>query len=264
MSKQQKEDYDRFFVEDKSLSIELPDYKITGDKKLVDRNILVLGVGTGRDVRYLASKNEVWGVDISEKGLNIARKNSIKGLKQDVNKPLKGIPEKYFDIVVAKDILEHLEDPMGLMLQIKKLLKKRGFIVINIPNHFYLPMRLRILFGKNIIWKSFGHDHTILFDEWDYMHKSFFTWKGFNKFLDDAGFKVTKSYLDLGTLGYYDNPEWVEIYIKEKYHSFYLHIYRITMGLFNIFLPVFIRRAIAEISPGLFCGSFYVHAVVKQ
>jgi len=258
----QEDVYNNLYKRREYLDIDLPDFKITDREKVVGKKILILGVGTGRDVKYLARTNQILGVDSSKNAVNAARKNGVKAYTADLGKALK-LKSNSYDIVIAKDILEHLNNPELLLREIKRVMKDSGYAVISVPNHFFLPFRLRILFGRNLIWKSLGHDHTKLFEEWNYMHKVFFTWKGFQKFLKQGGFKITKTFWDFGTLAHYSQPENVLRYLEQikdegLKKTVMLKFGRWSWSLFNLVFPKSLRSRVVAISPGLMCAGFYV------
>lgn len=243
---------------DQEYDFDMPDLKITNGKIVMGKKILVLGMGTCRDTRYLSKENKVWGIDSSREAVKIAIKYGIKGSVADLSKKIK-FKSNSFDIIIAKDILEHIANPLDLLKEIRRLLRPDGYAVINVPNHFYWGLRFRILFGRNLIWKTLGHDHTKLFNEWDYMHVRFFTWNGFNKFLKAGGFKIIKNFWDFGTLSHYSQPEMVFEYIKQKgVNSLYIRLMGIIWQLYNFLFPRNIRSQIVEISPSFLSASFYV------
>jgi len=257
MNKFQKQEYNKLYKK-REYVFDLPDYKITNSEQISGKRILVLGGGTARDVRYLAKKNDVYVVDFSEQALKVAKNSGVKTLKTDLNNRL-GFKTHSFDIIVAKDIIEHIDNATGLLEEVRRLLKPSGYAVINVPNHFYLPLRLRVFLGKNLIWKTFGHDHTKLFEEWNYMHKFFFTWKGYKRFLKNTGLEIAKTFWDFGTLAHYNQPEIVFEYLKKtntkKEIIFFL---KSSWRIFNFLFPRSLRSKVVSLSPGLFCASFYV------
>lgn len=257
----QKEMYSHLYKQKEYLDVNMPDYKITDGRRIKNKKILILGAGTARDIKYLLGDNEVWAVDYSDQSVKFLKTIGIKAYQLDLNKPL-SINQTSFDIVVAKDMLEHLDDASNLVKEIYRLLSPSGYAVINVPNHFYLPMRLRLLFGKNIIWKSFFHDHTKSFEEWNYMHKIFFTWKGFKRMLGKNHLKIKKTFFDFGTLNHYSQPEMVFSYLLAKNHGaanrLMVTILKYGWQLFNGVFPRELRSHIVSLSPSLFCASFYV------
>jgi SAM-dependent methyltransferase len=258
----QKETYDILYKTKEFVDLDLPDYKISDGKIIKNKNILVLGVGSGRDVKYLVSNNKVIGLDISTSAIKQAKKNGVNARLHNLQQVLP-FNDSYFDVVVAKDILEHLENPMFALSEIRRVVKPSGYVVISVPNHFYFPFRLRILLGGNLIWKTIGHDHTKLFEEWNYMHLRFFTWKGFQKFLDLGGFRIVKTFWDFGTLGHYSQPETVFSYIeqtKEKSlgRDLIVSILKRFWLVFNFVFPRNFRRLIVSLDPAIFSAGFYV------
>ncbi|GIV88349.1 MAG: hypothetical protein KatS3mg055_0867 [Chloroflexus sp.] len=53
---------------------------------------------------------------------------------------------------------------MAIIQEVIRVLKDDGYVVISVPNHFYLPMRLRVLLGKGLLWKSIS-DHSRDYEE---------------------------------------------------------------------------------------------------
>jgi len=258
----QIEKYDELYKDVVYTNISVPDLKIINNRIVSGKKILILGAGTARDTKFLIKNNTVFAIDYSSEAVKFLKNLGIRAFKSDLNKRI-NFKEKSFDIIIAKDILEHLENPSILGFEIQRLLKTDGYAVINIPNHFFLPMRLRIMFGKNLIWKTIDHNHTKQFKEWDYMHIKYFTWKGFQEFLKVHKFKIVKNYWDFGTLNHYSQPEMALEYFKNK-NKYLLTFLKAVWGIFNFIFPRSIRSFIVSLSPSLFCASFYVWVKVKK
>ena len=249
-------------------AIPVSDFKIVNFKKVVGKKILNIGGGTSSDIWFLAENNDVYLLDISETAVNIAKKNNIKGKVYDVTGKIP-FKSKKFDIVILKDILEHLLDPEKLLLESRRILKDGGYIVLSIPNHFSLWFRLRILFGHNLLWKSIGgFDHTRHFEEWNYMHIRFFTWRGLNELIEKCGFKIKRAFWDFDTLAHYNNPQMYYTSMRIRAESNdpvavrFLKLYRIYVIL-NILFPKRIRSYVVSLNPGLLCSGFYLHLAKK-
>lgn len=58
-------------------------------------------------------------------------------------------PNNYFDFITLNNVLEHIPNPLGIIIECKRILKKGGRIFINIPNNSSLAY---LLFKKN--WVS--------------------------------------------------------------------------------------------------------------
>lgn len=87
------------------------------------KKILVLGCSTGYDTSFLAKNNDVHGIDIMPQAVIEARRNGIKAIVWNIED---GLPysDEEFDIVVCKEVLEHLINPEFAMSEIKRVLKK--------------------------------------------------------------------------------------------------------------------------------------------
>ncbi len=247
-----------------------PDPKIADGKVLTGKNILTLGCGMANDLWHLAAANHIVGVDYAGTGLAIAREHGIDVHEFDLNRGTRfAFEDASFDVVICKDILEHLLEPLLVLHEVRRVLKPDGYVIISVPNHFALPMRLRMLFGRGLIYRSLlgGHDD---YEEWNYMHIRFFTFRGFKRFLQEAGFRPEKWFWDFGNLAHYRNPDmWLAPQLWKKNHAmpvsrrgqFGIFVLRPLWRLFNIVFPRSLRRAIVCLSPNLLCAGFYVRCV---
>jgi ubiquinone/menaquinone biosynthesis C-methylase UbiE len=246
-----------------------PDSMIVDGKPLNGRRILSLGCGAGSDVWFLASDNLVVGIDYVRSGLAVAARHGLRATQMDLNAAhTLPFPDEVFDVVVCKDILEHLVDPRRALEEIRRVLRRDGYVVLNVPNHFYLTMRLRILTGKGLMWKTIGADHTAVYDESNYMHLRFYTYRGLLRLLSSVGLHVDKWFWDLGTLAYYNNPDrWLAPQLWKKAHGVLLSR-RGSLGVkyllplwnvLNVIFPRRLRAVLVSVAPGLFCASFYCH-----
>jgi len=247
-----------------------PDRKIADGVELRGKTILSVGCGTSNDVWYLSRDNDVIGLDYALSGLRAGSECGVRGVAADLNfHPSLPFRSGAFDLVVLKDILEHVLAPLDILKEAHRILKPGGAVVLSLPNHFYLPMRLRILFGQGLIFKSFYSDHREIYREWDYMHIRFFTYRGVRSFLREAGLRPEKWFWDFGSLAHYFNPDmWLEPQLWKKRNGHPLSG-RARIGLyglrplwtvFNIVFPRRLREWIVSIAPGLLSAGFYVRA----
>ena len=97
-------------------------------------SILDLGSGTGSLARQLAQSrkyNSVWAADLMEKPADLG---DVQWIRADLNDPLPQ-PDATFDVIVAAEVIEHLENPRSMMREIFRLLKPAGHAVISTPNN---------------------------------------------------------------------------------------------------------------------------------
>ncbi len=122
--------------------------------------ILDLACGEGHITNVINEKYsgaEVSGLDYSVSAIKYANKH-FKGIDFIVgNAYMLPYSEGYFDVVVCNNIWEHVPDPLLLLSQIKKVLKKNGHIIISTPSRFRFRNIIRVLLGKPVVFMSEHH-----------------------------------------------------------------------------------------------------------
>jgi len=107
-------------------------YKLCPQPKILD-----VGCGTGLLLKELEKVGKVYGIDSSLIAVNFCKTREVSNVKQgDVT----NIPfnDCTFDIVLALDILEHVEDDYLALQEIKRVVKKQGVIIIFVPAFKFL------------------------------------------------------------------------------------------------------------------------------
>ena len=91
---------------------------------------------------------ETHGYDVSESGINLAKKRNNLNVKYFLtDKNLSNIEKNYYDIVTLLEVIEHVYDPNEFLIHIKSKMKKKGKIIISTPFHGYFK-NLAIAFNK--------------------------------------------------------------------------------------------------------------------
>lgn len=150
--------WDRFWSNKDPDSIYPPVTDILGELKqfvdLAGKKILEVGAGTGRDSLKMAQKGAaVFLLDYSSESLGLVRRypkgKEVNLILADARScPLK---DGSFDIVFHQGLLEHFASPYELIRENYRLLKKSGFLVVDVPQafHFYTILKnLSILLGR--------------------------------------------------------------------------------------------------------------------
>lgn len=138
------------------------------------------------------------GVDEFTEALRVAKSYSLIPICQSLNTPL-CFEDEVFDLVICKDVFEHLIDPAFTLREIHRVLKPNGELVTHVPNEFRWQTLARImLLQTGLVNKAWYPDA----DEWNYPHIRFFSYKGFRRFLEQHGFYIVRDYT------YLFNPRW--------------------------------------------------------
>jgi ubiquinone/menaquinone biosynthesis C-methylase UbiE len=115
--------------------------KITSLFDVRDIKILEVGSGSGIDSIALAKLGaSCYCLDNLNEMLNITRKlnkkykTKVKLIKADCNKiPFK---DNTFDFVFSAGVLEHFKNPIEILKEEVRVLKKYGFLLVDVPNRF--------------------------------------------------------------------------------------------------------------------------------
>jgi SAM-dependent methyltransferase len=86
-----------------------------------------------------------------------------------------------FDAIVYGDVLEHLNDPLPVLVALDRALAADGWVIVSVPNVAHLWVRFSLALGR---WDY--ADRGIL----DRTHLRFFTKRSFTALLRDAGLSV--------------------------------------------------------------------------
>jgi len=151
-------------------------------------NVLEVGCGVGKTGAALkeAFGCKVTGIDISSSAIDVARQKKVydKTIVCDLDK--EAIPAEMahdrFDAILYPDVLEHLRDPLKVLLAHLNLLKPGGLVVSSIPNIRHWPILKNLVFKGRWQYQDMG----IL----DRTHLRFFTKTEIEILFKEAGLSV--------------------------------------------------------------------------
>lgn len=100
------------------------------------------------------------GADNNQKRL--AQINDSKILFADAERLTEVIKDVNFEVIVASELIEHLNNPGNFLSECYKLLRPGGLLLLTTPNAFYFLNSFYLLFKKDVpVWP----EHTVLFDK---------------------------------------------------------------------------------------------------
>jgi len=100
--------------------------------------VLDVGCGTGALLDQLEPySKEQWGLDISPEALKYCKSRGHKNLvlSDAVNTPF---PSGYFHLITAIGLIEHLEDDCSFLIEMERLLKPKGVLILLTSSFPYL------------------------------------------------------------------------------------------------------------------------------
>jgi len=173
--------------------------------------VLEVGCGKGEFGGNLKPGVEVWGIEPDPKAAAAAREKMNRVLVGAYDEVSGEIPENYFDLVIANDVIEHMPDHDEFFVSIQRKMISGGRLVASVPNVRHWSILRELVWFKD--WRY--TDAGIL----DRTHLRTFTGKSLKRALREHDFAIEKFkginrmelktknlfpyFLRLATLGYY-------------------------------------------------------------
>jgi SAM-dependent methyltransferase len=100
-------------------------------------HILDAGCGSGRNMVELARLGTVTGVELSGTSVQLARERDagevVEGSVMDMP-----FDDANFDLTVSLDVIEHLEDDIGALRELRRVTKPGGALLVTVPAYQWL------------------------------------------------------------------------------------------------------------------------------
>lgn len=147
-----------------------------------NHSVIEFGCGGGYLLKNLNCKNKI-GIEINSAAIEMAKKNNIVTITD-----IALVSDCWADVIISNHALEHVENPIIILKELYKKLKKKGTIIFVVPQEF-----------KNKYAENDINQHL-------------YTWTPLNlgNLFKTAGFKIIVAYT-----------------LKHKWPPFYLHIYNL-------------------------------------
>jgi SAM-dependent methyltransferase len=192
--------YNQFYKELACLDAAGNDYSkiadlVAGELSTGRARVLDVGCGYGTVSERLASLgHEVYGVEIGNAALRALTGRGIRPIKADI---ARGFPvaDATMDVVLVLDVLEHVFNPLWLLAEAHRVLRRDGTIVVTVPLYFDVLDRVRVLFSGSIVSYDnlvYGKDIARRFRSYNYDHIRFFRPRDLDEMLKIAGFRLER------------------------------------------------------------------------
>jgi SAM-dependent methyltransferase len=94
--------------------------------------ILDAGCGTGQMLKCLESHGDAIGIDSSPQAIGYARERGVQRLvRGSITDP--PFRDGSFDCVVALDVIEHVDDDIGILTKLHEVVKPGGYLIVTVP-----------------------------------------------------------------------------------------------------------------------------------
>ena len=99
--------------------------------------ILDVGCGTGANLIMLSKYGDAEGVDISEDALAFCRERGLDKVRLGAGEELP-YADGTFDLVTALDVVEHMDDDLAGLAEMRRVLRPGGRVLLFVPTFMFL------------------------------------------------------------------------------------------------------------------------------
>lgn len=99
--------------------------------------ILDVGCGTGANLKMLAAHGRAEGVDISPQAVDFCRERGLDSVKLGAAEQLP-YENGSFELVTALDVVEHLDDDVAGLREMRRVLVRDGRVLLFVPAFMFL------------------------------------------------------------------------------------------------------------------------------
>lgn len=221
----------------------------TEEKRLLD-----IGCGEGFTLDHFQKKNwTVLGLDYSMDGIirhnphmepNVIQGNIYKSIEKLISE------KEEFEVITVINVLEHVIDPVNLLIELNKLLVKGGVLIITVPNDFS-KLQNKLL-KENKISREFWVQYPD--------HLNYFSNESLIAICEQTGTKHYKSISDFPIDYFLANPD--SNYVEDKTKGKNCHKARVWLDNLNCSISIEktikLYEALAELGSGRQISGFFI------
>jgi SAM-dependent methyltransferase len=132
----------------------IPDEAIRASRKMARPRILDVGAGRGADLAEIAlalkqtgRTPELFAVESFPISIEALDRLGVKVESIDIEYTALPFDEKFFDVVICNQVLEHTKEIFWVISEIARVMKRGGTLILGVPNLASLHNRLALLAG---------------------------------------------------------------------------------------------------------------------
>ncbi len=143
--------------------------------------VLDVGCGVGNMLKQIRDSQQFIcsGVEISHDAVERARKDGFNVFEGNLLEAK--LKEESLDAVILLYVLEHVSNPLEVLNEINRILKKKGFLFLAVPNYRYLKIAFDNVLSRLLLKNPSIHPEE---------HLQNFTPVTIRKILQKAGFEI--------------------------------------------------------------------------
>jgi SAM-dependent methyltransferase len=131
------EDKHWWFVGRRNIFLTILDKYLPPQANGQPRRILDVGCGTGTMLQYLARYGRAEGIDADEGAVSFCHERGVRDVQQVSSVPFP-FEDGTFDLITALDVLEHIDDDLGTLREIYRVMRPGGRLLISVPAYKFL------------------------------------------------------------------------------------------------------------------------------
>ena len=99
----------------------------------------------------LGEASDEWGDEASGSMASAFERAGVKLVFWDLDATPYPLDDESFDLALMTEVLEHLREyPLQSLVEVRRILRPGGFLVLTTPNSASLQNRIRLVFGKSV------------------------------------------------------------------------------------------------------------------
>lgn len=156
--------------------------EVSGLVEPVEGPILDLGCHSGTFTNVVLSKaktQQIYGIDISPSAIKLATKRIPYGKFMVADAAKLPFKDSFFEAVYCLEMLEHVDDPIMVLKEVKRVLKKNGKLFILVPS-------------DNKLFKLVWFLWTMYYPHWRHAHVQSYNKGILEQVISQLGFKILK------------------------------------------------------------------------
>jgi ubiquinone/menaquinone biosynthesis C-methylase UbiE len=112
-------------------------YRASSSRDGRKMQILDVGCGTGANLELLSEAGDAQGIDVSSEALSFCRERGLVNVKRGEAEALP-FEDNSFDLVTGLDVIEHLDDDIAGLREMRRVLRPGGHALLFVPAFMFL------------------------------------------------------------------------------------------------------------------------------